>query len=156
MPIGTVSIQGTSWVPPVGMCVTLGVDTSPAQLWANTSWVQIKDGFLMGASDTYPLGSTGGAWEHTLTVEEMPAHTHTATIENAGEHEHTFGTYTGSDSPISGTSIGNGMWPATANSDTTSKNGAHTHTVTAGSAGEDEAFSILNPYATKNVWQRVA
>lgn len=155
MPIGTVSIQGTSWVPPVGMCVTLGVDTSPAQLWANTSWVQIKDGFLLGASDTYPLGSTGGAWEHTLTVEEMPAHTHTATIEHAGEHEHTFGTYTGSDSKVSGTMYNTGTWPETFTV-STSSNGNHDHTVTAGSAGEDEAFSILNPYAAKNVWQRVA
>ena len=43
MPIGPVSIQGTSWVPPVGMFVALGVDTSPAQMWANTSWTQIKD-----------------------------------------------------------------------------------------------------------------
>lgn len=156
MPIGTVSVQGSSWVPPVGMCVTLGVDTSPAELWANTSWTQIKDGFLMGASENYPLGSTGGAWEHTLTVEEMPAHTHTATIENAGEHTHTFGTYTGSDTKVSGTSIGSGKWPTTYNNDTTSKNGAHTHTVTAGSVGEGEAFSILNPYAVKNVWKRVA
>lgn len=155
MPIGTVSVQGTSWVPPVGMCVTLGVDTSPAQLWANTSWVQIKDGFLMGASDTHPLGSTGGAWEHTLTVEEMPAHTHTATIENAGEHEHTFGTYTGSDSKVSGTTYNTGEWPNTFTV-STSSNGNHTHMVTAESAGEGEAFSILNPYAVKNVWQRVA
>lgn len=155
MPIGTVSIQGTSWVPPVGMCVTLGVDTSPAQLWANTSWVQIKDSFLMGASDTYPLGSTGGAWEHTLTVEEMPAHTHTATIENAGEHTHTFGTYTGSDSKVSGSVYSDGNWP-TSSTTSTSSNGNHTHTVTAESAGEGEAFSILNPYAVKNVWKRVA
>ena len=155
MPIGTVSIQGASWVPPVGMCVTLGVDTSPAQLWANTSWVQIKDGFLMGASDTYPLGSTGGEWEHTLTVEEMPAHTHTATIENAGEHTHTFGTYTGSDSKESGSVYSDGNWP-TSSTTSTSSNGNHTHTVTAESAGEGEAFSILNPYAVKNVWKRVA
>ncbi len=155
MPIGTVSIQGTSWVPPVGMYVTLGVDTSPAQMWANTSWVQIKDGFLLGASDTHPLGSTGGAWEHTLTVEEMPAHTHTATIENAGEHTHTFGTYTGSDSKVSGTTGNYNKWPTNTNT-STSSNGAHTHTVTAGSAGEGKAFSILNPYAAKNVWKRVA
>lgn len=155
MPIGTVSIQGTSWVPPVGMCVTLGVDTSPAQLWANTSWVQIKDGFLMGASDIYPLGSTGGAWEHTLTVEEMPAHTHTATIENAGEHEHTFGTYTGSGEKLSGYTTFSGYRPATGTL-TTSSSGAHIHTVTAGSDGEGEAFSILNPYTAKNVWKRMA
>ena len=155
MPIGTVSIQGTSWVPPVGMYVTLGVDTSPAQLWANTSWVQIKDSFLLGASDTHPLGSTGGAWEHTLTVEEMPAHTHTATIEHAGEHTHTFGTYTGSGGSIYGSRGSSNSWVSNYNT-TTSSGGAHAHTVTAGSAGEGKAFSILNPYAAKNVWKRVA
>lgn len=155
MPIGTVSIQGTSWVPPVGMFVTLGVDTSPAQLWANTSWVQIKDGFLMGASDTYPLGSTGGEWEHTLTVEEMPAHTHTATIENAGEHTHTVGNGYGSSKYTGwwGSSLAKYDFTSTS---ATGSSGSHTHQVVVGSAGSGSPFPILNPFVAKNVWKRVA
>lgn len=31
---------------------------------------------LMGASDTYPVGSEGGEAQHTLTVSEMPSHQH--------------------------------------------------------------------------------
>ena len=155
MPIGPVSIQGTSWVPPVGMYVTLGVDTSPAQMWAGTSWVQIKDGFLLGASDTHPLGSTGGAWEHTLTVEEMPAHTHTATIENAGEHTHTVGNSYGSSQHTDfwGSSLAKYDFRSTS---ATGSSGGHTHQVVVGSAGSGRPFSILNPYVAKNVWKRVA
>ena len=155
MPIGPVSIQKTSWVPPVGMYVTLGVDTSPAQMWAGTSWVQIKDGFLLGASDTHPLGSTGGAWEHTLTVEEMPAHTHTATIENAGEHTHTVGNSYGSSKHTGfwGSSLAKYDFRPTS---ATGSSGGHTHQVVVGSAGSGSPFSILNPCVAKNVWKRVA
>lgn len=36
--------------------------------------------FLINASDAYPVKSTGGENEHTLTVDEMPEHFHTTTI----------------------------------------------------------------------------
>ena len=48
---------------------------SPAQLFGGT-WAQLKDMFLLAAGDTYAAGSTGGAAQHTLTVDEMPAHNH--------------------------------------------------------------------------------
>ena len=34
------------------------------------------DAFLLGASETRPVGTTGGTETHTLTVDEMPAHDH--------------------------------------------------------------------------------
>lgn len=45
--------------------------TSPAQKYGGT-WERIKGKFIMGASDTYPAGSTGGEAEHTLTESELP------------------------------------------------------------------------------------
>ena len=34
------------------------------------------DAFVLGASATRPVGTTGGEEEHTLTVDEMPEHSH--------------------------------------------------------------------------------
>ena len=50
--------------------------TDPALSWPGTSWVQVQDRMLMGASDTYPVGSEGGEAQHTLTVSEIPSHQH--------------------------------------------------------------------------------
>lgn len=38
---------------------------------------------------------------------------------------------------------------------TTSSAGSHGHTLTIGSTGSGQAFSILNPYQAVNIWQRV-
>uniref|UniRef100_UPI003AB34513 phage baseplate protein n=1 Tax=Gemmiger formicilis TaxID=745368 RepID=UPI003AB34513 len=50
--------------------------TNPALSWPGTSWVQVQNRMLMGASDTYPVGSEGGEAQHTLTVQEIPSHQH--------------------------------------------------------------------------------
>ena len=49
---------------------------NPAGLLGYGTWSQIKDRFLLAAGDSYAAGSTGGEAEHTLTVDEMPAHRH--------------------------------------------------------------------------------
>lgn len=49
--------------------------TSPASFIGGT-WEQIKGRFIMGASDTYPAGSTGGEAAHKLTLNEMAKHDH--------------------------------------------------------------------------------
>lgn len=49
--------------------------TSPQTLFGGT-WQRIQDRFLLCAGATYAAGSTGGEASHTLTVNEMPAHSH--------------------------------------------------------------------------------
>lgn len=39
-------------------------------------WTPIEDAFLLGASDSHPLWSSGGAWQHTLTIQEVAPHEH--------------------------------------------------------------------------------
>ena len=74
---------------PVGSIYISVNSTSPAELFGGT-WEQIKDRFLLGASETYSSGSTGGEATHTLTVDEMPRHTHDIrTNSNAGNVEWT-------------------------------------------------------------------
>lgn len=60
---------------PVGSIYISTVGTNPKALFGG-EWERIMDTFLLGASDNYPAGKTGGEATHTLTVDEMPAHTH--------------------------------------------------------------------------------
>ena len=60
MAIGAVGgVPAADYVPPVGIILTLGVGTSPAERYPGTTWARIKDRFLWGASETHPLGETG-------------------------------------------------------------------------------------------------
>lgn len=58
---------------PVGSIYMSANAVDPGTLFGGT-WERITGKFLIGADDTYTLGSTGGEAEHTLTVDEMPAH----------------------------------------------------------------------------------
>ena len=70
-------------VYPVGSIYMSVNSTSPAALFGGT-WEEIQGRFLLGRSTGHTAGSTGGEEEHTLTSNEMPAHTH-----NGPSHTHT-------------------------------------------------------------------
>lgn len=155
MAIGAVGgVPAADYVPPVGIILTMGVSTSPAELYPGTTWARIKDRFLWGASETHPLGETGGSATHTLTVNEMPAHTHSASLYEAGVHTHTISILDGSSMNFGSSSYQN-AYLSGSKKVTTSSAGAHTHTVTVGPTGGGKAFSLMNPYVAVNVWQRV-
>lgn len=74
--------DGTSWISlkdliyPVGSIFMKATDTdNPGKVIGDT-WAQIQGKFLLGASSSYAIKSTGGAVTHTLTVNEMPSHNH--------------------------------------------------------------------------------
>lgn len=62
---------------PVGsIYISTSSTFNPQTAWGGT-WRKTADGrCLIGANSTYPLGSTGGEAEHTLTIDEMPSHNH--------------------------------------------------------------------------------
>lgn len=60
---------------PVGSIYMSVFETSPASLFGGT-WERIEDRFLLAAGSTWAAGETGGEAVHTLTVDEMPAHSH--------------------------------------------------------------------------------
>lgn len=154
MAIGAVNTLSSKWAPPVGAIITTSSSVSPAADYAGTSWAQIKDRFLMGAGGSYTLGSTGGSASHTLSVAEMPAHNHSGSITATGNHTHTVSSRSGrSQQFYTGTTISGCV---TSGPKTTSSAGAHTHSVTIGSTGSGQAFSVLNPYVGKYVWRRVS
>lgn len=50
---------------------------NPATLLGYGTWQEINERFLFASSENYPVvGAIGGEEVHTLTVDEMPAHSH--------------------------------------------------------------------------------
>ncbi len=61
----------------VGDILTTTNNIDPNARYKGTTWQKIEEEtFLMSASETYPVKTTGGENTHTLTVDEMPSHSH--------------------------------------------------------------------------------
>lgn len=102
--------------------------TSPASFIGGT-WERIEGKFIMGASDTYPAGSTGGSATHTQTVDEIAPHRHN---------------YNGYNK------VGNGTQYLSAGND------AWEQSVSTSDTGGGKPMDILNPYYSAYIWRRVA
>ena len=112
---------------PVGSIYMSVNATSPATLFGGT-WDQLDEGrVLIGCNATYPAGSTGGEFEHTLTVDEMPSHSHTG-FTNRGGYDRGGG---GSYAHIDGSS--------------------HTS-----STGGSQPHNNMQPYLSVYMWKRTA
>lgn len=57
---------------PVGSIYQTISPENPSVTFGGGTWERIEGKFIMGASDTYPAGSTGGSATHTQTVDELP------------------------------------------------------------------------------------
>ena len=65
------------YIYPVGSVYICYSHVSPADLFGGT-WVRIENAFLWGVDSKGTIGQTGGAKTHTLTLDEIPAHSHGA------------------------------------------------------------------------------
>lgn len=172
-----------SSIYPVGSIYMSLNSADPATLFGG-SWDKLEEGrVLIGANSTYTAGTKGGSFTHTLTTNELPAHSHTGSTVSAGAHTHTRGTMniTGSffgenpnqDYVYSGCFYkGSGNYPGIGDTDhdnaktmfdasrswtgATSSNGAHTHKVTISNTGGSKAHNIMQPYLAVHMWKRVA
>ena len=113
---------------PVGSLYISETPTSPAELYGGT-WERIEGRFIMGASDTYPAGSTGGSATHTQTVDEI------------APHNHTYSGYNKSDNGTAYLSSGNTAWE---------------YSIYTSTVGGGQPMNILNPYYSMYIWRRVA
>jgi hypothetical protein len=107
--------------------------TSPASFIGGT-WERIEGKFIMGASDTYPAGSTGGSSTHHLTQSEIPNY---LLISNV---MHSTGTYVGG-------------WGAPIRQNDSGYIAAEYQLET---KGGNQPMDILNPYYSAYIWRRVA
>lgn len=80
--------DGSTWtslkdlIYPVGSIFMKASDTNNPGKVIGDTWARIQGKFLLGASSSYAIKSTGGAATHTLTVNEMPTHRHSLVETN--------------------------------------------------------------------------
>lgn len=139
--------------PPVGFVWKSASPISPAAIFAGTTWSQLKDRAIIAAGGGYANGSTGGRASVTLTTKEMPSHNHSGSTSSAGAHTHTAKvciavSYQEGVMTWGYIHIGNATR-------TTSSAGAHSHSVSIRNTGNGKAFSILNPYIVRYMWERI-
>ncbi|MBA7527476.1 hypothetical protein ES705_19652 [subsurface metagenome] len=90
----------------------------------------LRDRFILGASEGEDPGEKGGAHSITLSVAQLPPHRHSGTTDVGGAHYHGLNRHT--------YGAGNIRWSAGNGSDAGSglpSDGAHTHTFTTASTG---------------------
>lgn len=107
---------------------------NPNTTWGGT-WSKIEGRFLLGSSQSYSIGSTGGESEHTLTIDEMPSHNHKS-----------------SDWAAIVTTINRAQGDASFNGILSTL----TETRTSTSTGSDQAHNNMPPYQVVNIWKRTA
>lgn len=131
-------------VYPIGSLYMSVNAADPNTLFGGT-WERLKDRFLLAAGDTYAAGATGGEAAHTLTVEEMPAHTHgisrTGTISEPSVLLGAPGQYTGN---------------AFASLGTSGIDALATTTYSVATTGGGAAHNNMPPYLTVYMWKRTA
>ncbi len=122
---------------PVGSLYISENATSPAELYGGT-WERIEGKFIMGASDAYPAGSTGGSVTISIKQTNLPnVRIPIQTIRPGG--------YTGSAYDTITTSGG-----SDGSVDTFSRTGR------TNPLGNGTPLNILPPYIAVYIWRRVA
>lgn len=152
-----------NFIYPVGSIYMNINDTNPASLFGGT-WEQLQDRFLIGAGNSYALGSIGGETSVLLGVNNLPSHNHTfsGTVDGNGTHNHTGNTlelrqtnsynYTNDAArPISSSASYYGV-------QITNDAGWHQHTYSGAtsSVGSNQAHNNMPPYLAVYIWKRIA
>lgn len=114
---------------PVGYILTLYSQADPNDMYPGTTWVRMVNTFLWGCDANGDIGVTGGEKTHTLTVNEIPAHSHGSVYS-----QHATGTKDKAWYNTSGSSVAYG----------------------AVSAGGGAAHNNMPPYTQVAFWRRTA
>lgn len=126
--LGKVSGAIFDAVYPVGSIYLAYNHTNPSTLFGGT-WVRLENAFLWAVDSSGTIGQTGGEKTHTLTVNELPAHSHGSVYS-----QHASGTKDKAWYNTSGSSVAYG-------------------TV---STGGGAAHNNMPPYIQVSAWRRTA
>lgn len=113
--------------------------TSPASFIGGT-WERIEGKFIMGASDTYPAGSTGGNLQMILSPENIPAVGFAIPTNDTQKND-----------------IHVDKWDFMASVSQETTDGGRDHSGLYSSTNNGNSpVDILNPYYSMYIWRRVA
>ena len=113
--------------------------TSPASFIGGT-WERIEGKFIMGASDTYPAGSTGGNLQMILSPENIPAVGFAIPTNDTQKND---------------IHVGKWNFMASVSQETTDGGRYHSGLYSSTNNG-NSPVDILNPYYSMYIWRRVA
>ena len=129
--------------------------THPSTSWPGTSWVQVQERTILGASEDYPVGSEGGEAQHTLTEDELPEisgniYAGSGTAPPSGEGIGAFrsgeGVFSVSQERAKGlVNSGNTAWP-----------GGSAYAYANLEFGGGQPHNNLMPYRAAYIWRRTA
>ncbi len=155
---------------PVGSIYVSTSNANPGTLFQNTTWAQLKNTFLVGASGDndsskpFPAGGTGGKSEYAAA--DMPKHTHgggTYSVSASGHADIMNGDHGGG---ITGTSgVFSSEWGSTGYP-TDDGGGWRNRRLrfnlnagvsgNSGASGSNDEATILPPYLAVYMWKRIA
>lgn len=116
------------YIYPVGSIYLSYSHNNPATMFGGT-WVRIEDTFLWATGATGTIGLTGGSKTHTLTVDELPAHSHGSVYSQHAEGTKNLAWYSASGDKIAYGAV---------------------------TAGGGEAHNNMPPYVQISAWRRTA
>ena len=121
---------------PVGSLYFSENPTSPAELYGGT-WERIEGKFIMGASDTYPAGSTGGSATVIIGKTNLP---------NVRLNVET----------VYATSASGNYYDTVSLAGRSDASGSFSRTGRTSPLGDGTPLNILPPYYSAHIWRRVA
>ena len=151
-----------SHVGQVIMSTALDTEAKVIDIYGGTKWTKIEGRFLLGASNAYPINTTGGSADSVVV-----SHTHgipalSGTAASNGAHSHRM---SGRYSSIGNERFEVNYWAEAGkdpwlNGDMMETSGAHTHSVTTnasttGSQGVSGTGKNMPPYKAVYIWERI-
>ena len=156
-----------SHVGQIIISTALDTEQKVIDIYGGTKWTKIEGRFLLGASNTYPINTTGGSADSVVV-----SHTHSipalsGTTASNGAHTHNL--YDSASKTRYGhaytVAAGQNAWsivanPGASNTIIAQSAGAHTHSVTTnasttGSRGVSGAGKNMPPYKAVYIWERI-
>ena len=161
---GALQVGGKSLldlVYPVGAVYMSLSAANPATLFGGT-WLPIEGKFLLAADTAHPAATTGGAENHTLTVEQLPAHSHRVygdTDATSVGHDHGIPNIKNGAAGEYGAyaeTWGYGSGERELNTNFVDITHIHRVDVVSQTTGGGTSFSLMPPYMAVYMWRRTA
>ena len=116
------------YIYPVGSIYICYSHADPTTMFGGT-WVRIENAFLWGVDSSGTIGQTGGEKTHTLTVNELPAHSHGSVYSQNASGTKNLPWYAGSGDKLAYGTV---------------------------STGGGAAHNNMPPYVQVSIWRRTA